>query len=290
MVEHQPICLFAKQALRKNSTKLLVAMCVGIALSVYGIYVHSRSHSNPGYESNIAVASHWLFNVANKIIHPTTMLNGCKTSQKATAAMGVGKQAGMLKMRLILNFIMQMLIEPMTHYAGPINVGINLIQIILLKIFCKSKPATTAIIVLSGIGFCVSMFCFIGSMASCKLMCISCLGIHHMFIIYYGLARNRIIKGMLCPPQQANSNNNCSYPGINLSGANANLSSGSGSCNTSGGNLATKMNATVTKALHSPTSKCTSNKMVFGTSSIPKVNPSSANNADGARRRSNRQL
>lgn len=204
MVSGQPVCVYAMQKLKRNSTTLLIAMCIGIALALYGCYVQARSQSNPHYTSTIATATHWLYNnLGKKIMHPSALLRNCNGFSRGGESMSKARGFGHMCSYVLMRF----LIKPMVQYSGIMNGMINIVQIILLKVYCKSVPVTDVIIALSGVGFAISMLCLIGSIINCKLMCFSCLGIHHLFIIFYGLRRRQIIKNLLCPTENTGSGN-----------------------------------------------------------------------------------
>lgn len=146
----------------------------------------NRGHSNPHFMPTISVAGHWLYNMfGQKILHPTSILKPCaKSTFKQT----------------VPHFLMRALIKPVVHYSGLVNGLINIMQIILLKLYCSNLMATNAIIALSATGWLISMVCLFGAFATCKLMCISCLGIQHKIIIYLAWRRRAIIQNMFCPP------------------------------------------------------------------------------------------
>lgn len=192
----RPVCVYAMAGLKRNSTKLLITMCIGIALALYGCYVQARSQSNPTYMPSISMATRWLYtSLGNTLAHPTHMMKGC--NHKAT------KQT-------VPHFLMRHLVKPIVQYSGLINGMINLTQIILLKVYCRSVKATNVMIAMSAVGFIISMICMGGAYATCRLMCISCLGIHHLVIIYYANCRRRIIQNILCPPNNTNEGA-CTY-------------------------------------------------------------------------------
>lgn len=197
--ESRPIyCAAALNGLKRNSTKLLITMCIGIALAFYGVYVQARSQSNPSYMPTISIASHWIYKAIGKqaIKHPTHMLTGCFNKQLAKGGS--------------FNALMHYLVMPIVHFSGIINGITNIIQIVLLKVYCRDICATNVTIGLSVFGFIISMICLSGSYASCKLMCISCLGIHHMVIIYLALRRRNILMNIECP-QSNTSEGACTY-------------------------------------------------------------------------------
>lgn len=196
--EARPICAQAMSGLKRNSTRLLITMCIGIALAMYGVYVQARSESNPSYMPAVSIASHWLYKAIGKetLKHPGQMLSGCFNKQvlKATGP----------------RFLMRNFILPIVHTSGIINGSINLIQIILLKVYWREMFATYVTIGLSATGFVISMLCLYGAYASCKLMCISCLGIHHVIIIYLALWRGKILQNIHCPDNNS-SLGPCNY-------------------------------------------------------------------------------
>lgn len=183
--DSRPVCQYAVAGLKKNSTKLLIAMCVGIALALYGAYVQSRTHADPNYLSTLSMATHW----AKDLV-------GAKMASRLIKAC---VQTPAMK-RTVPHFMMRMLVHPIVHYSAIMSGFINVAQIILLKVYCKSVPVTNVIIALSAIGLVLSAVCMVGAFAACKTMCITCLGIHHCFIIYYAVRRRIFIKNMLCPP------------------------------------------------------------------------------------------
>lgn len=192
--ETRPTCVYALAGLKRNETRLMIVMCVGIALALYGVYIQARSQSNPSYMPTISVATSWLYeSLGHRLNHPTSMFASCQ-----------GKQAKTTVPASFGHFLLHKLIEPVTHYSGIINGTINVIQIAILKVYSKSLTGTDAIIGLSSFGMVVSMICLLGSFASCKLMCISCLGIHHIVIIYLAIRRRRMLKNILCPTANIN--------------------------------------------------------------------------------------
>lgn len=190
--ETRQICSQAMSGLKRNSTKLLITMCVGIALAMYGVYVQARSESNPSYMPSISIASHWLYKTIGKqtLKHPGQMLSGCFNKQVARATTS--------------HFLMRNFILPIVHTSGIMNGLINLIQIILLKVYWREIFAANVTIALSATGFAISMLCLYGAYASCKLMCISCLGIHHLIIIYLACCRGKILQNIYCPETISN--------------------------------------------------------------------------------------
>lgn len=194
---NRPICIYAEAALKKNGLKLLVVICIGIALALYGVYVQARRSSNPHYVPTITVATHWFYtSVASRFPVPgATYMNGC------------GNKYGMR--HRLPHALWRYFVGPIVKNSGFINGMINVVQIALLKMYCSSIRATDAIISLSAIGWIISMICLFGSFASCKLMCISCLGVHHLVVIYLAVRRRKIIQNMLCP--QANVNQSCTF-------------------------------------------------------------------------------
>lgn len=197
--ESRPICVYALAGLKRNSTKLLVVMCIGIGLALYGIYIGVRSQTNPNYQPTITVAANWLYqSVGQKTANSGYFMNGCRNKQSFKPTFG--------------HLLMSNFVYPISRYSGILNGSINVAQIILLKVFCKSFSGTDAIIGLSAIGLIISMICLVGSFAFCKLICISCLGIHHIVIIYLAIRRRRMLKNILCPPQNINEGaSSCSF-------------------------------------------------------------------------------
>lgn len=191
--EQRNVCVYAKASLKQNSTKLLVAMCVGIVLALYGCYVRSQSKVDPHYMPSVSVAVHWLNDrITNNVGNPMNMLKrNCPPtkSPKFSAASHV-----------LGRYVWGPFVSNSSILNGMINIG----QIILLKVWCSSIRATNAIMGLSVLGLVVSAVCVVSAFASCKLMCLSCLGIHHIAIIYLAIIRNRILANIFCPPLQAN--------------------------------------------------------------------------------------
>lgn len=188
--EARPVCVYTMASLKKNSTKLLVLMCIGIALALYGIYVQARSQSNPNYMPTLTLATHWLYhNVGQRIAHPSTLLTGtnCGALRQQAAKGSVGR------------LLMSRFVAPVTRYSGIMNGFINVLQILLLMVYGRSVMGADAIMGLSAFGLVVSAICLVGSFAVCKLMCISCLGIHHIVIIYLALRRRRLLSNIFCP-------------------------------------------------------------------------------------------
>lgn len=196
---NRPICIYAEAALKKNGTKLLVVISIGIALALYGVYVQARSRSNPHYMPTITIATHWFYtSVASRFPIPgASYMNGCGN-----------KYGGGMRQRLP-HALWRFFVSPIVKNSGFINGMINVVQIALLKMYCCSLKATDAIIALSAIGWLVSMICLFGAFASCKLMCISCLGVHHLAIIYLAVRRRKIVQNILCP--QPNVSQSCTF-------------------------------------------------------------------------------
>lgn len=189
--EQRNVCVYAKANLKQNSTKLLVAMCVGIALALYGCYVRSQSKVDPHYMPSVSVAIHWLNEkITNNVGNPMNMLkrNCHSKAPKYNAS----------------HILSRYVLAPFVSNSGILNGLINVGQIILLKVWCSSIPATNAIMGLSVLGLVVSGVCVVSAFASCKLMCLSCLGIHHIAIIYLAIIRNRILCNIHCPPANTN--------------------------------------------------------------------------------------
>lgn len=189
--EPRHLCVYAMSSLKKNSTRLLVVMCIGIALGAYGIYVQARSHSNVSYVPSITMATRWMAErVGYKMMHPSQMMKACGM---AKGAANMAKHSGGL-----CHFMMRFLVNPIVSNSGMMNLMINVAQIILLKVYCRSIMATDVMIAMSVLGLIISMICMFGSFATCKLMCISCLGLQHMAIIYFSFCRRKILQNMLC--------------------------------------------------------------------------------------------
>lgn len=217
----RPVCIYAEAALKRNGTKLLIVMCIGLALALYGLYVTARTSSNPHYMPTITVATHWFYtSVANKLHIPgTSYWTGCG-----------GNQKGRL-LRRFPQMLWRFMVKPMTKHSGFFNGLIHIGQIALLRMHPMNLKATDAIIALSAIGFVISMVCLFGAAISCKLMCISCLGIHHMVIIYLAARRRKIVQNILCPP--ANVSQNCTF-GISNTGSTNTGTSGTQNRTTTG--------------------------------------------------------
>lgn len=187
------ICVIARGELKKNSNRLLVAMCIGIALALYGCYVSTRSQSNPHYMPQTSMAVHWLNGKFGKILdNPIKMLKNCNNKHSKQT-----HTHSKLHSHNLINYVL----HGFANHSGIINGIINLVQIMILKMYCSSIQATDVILGLSTFGLLVSLLCIIGSFASCKLMCLSCLGIHHAFIIYFVVCRRKILTNALCPIQ-----------------------------------------------------------------------------------------
>lgn len=195
----QPMCVYAKANLKRNSTKLLVAMCIGIALALYGGYVATRMRTNDRYVPTISAATHWLGNrIGHSFKYPMEILKatGCNTKSHhmySRPPLTAGQ------------WFVKNMVRPFVSISGLINGLLNIGQMILLKVYCMSVPACNGIIAMSAIGLAISLLAMIGSIITCKLMCLSCLGIHHGFIIYFAMKRRIIIQNMLCPPGAAGS-------------------------------------------------------------------------------------
>lgn len=210
----RPVCVYALAGFKKNTTKLMVVMCIGIALALYGVYVQARSSSNPNYMPTITLATNWLYNnIGQRIVHPSYLLNGCNGKQLVKQSFG--------------SLMMHRFVYPVTRYSGLFNGFINLVQIVLLKVCYKSLAGVDAIVGLSAAGLAISFVCLIGSFAYCKLMCISCLGIHHVVIIYLAIRRRRILNNILCPTANVNEGSTCTF-GSSTGGGGGGAGSGSG--------------------------------------------------------------
>lgn len=160
--------------------KLLIIMCIGIALALYGMYVRSRANTNPNYMSPINTATHWMLDhVGSKILHPF--------------------RGGSCASRGIRHSFISEFLQMVVNSSGLVNGLINVTQIIVLKVNSSSVKSADAIIAMSSIGWVVSMICLVGAFSSCKLMCISCLGIQHVAIIYFAIKRRKMILSSQCP-------------------------------------------------------------------------------------------
>lgn len=206
---NRPICVYALANLKRNSTRLLIAMCIGIGLALYGAYVASRMRSSVRYTPTIQAATSW-FNerLAHTLGHPMSKLTG-----GASCSAGQTNQALYRTPLTRSKWILDKIVRPFVTSSGLINLLINISQIVLLKIYSMSGPACDAIVGLSIGGLVVSGMCMFGALMTCKTMCLSCLGIHHAVIIYFALKRRTIIHSMLCPSgpgSTGNSNNNTS--------------------------------------------------------------------------------
>lgn len=243
-------CVYARNNLRKNSNKLLVAMCIGIALALYGCYVQARAriHSNQVHSMN--GASHWM---NERLLKPMNQWRGaCSGSQNNGAHHNAASRV-----------VMEYMVRPFIAQSGLINGLINVIQIVLLKLYCSSLPATNAIVALSVVGLCLSLVCLIGALATCKMMCVSCLGLHHAAIIWFALQRRAIFRSMLCPP-----------------GPGSGLSSGPGSSESAKTSLAAKATTTTkttTATGHQSGATKTVATPVVGKKTLPGDNESSPN-------------
>lgn len=190
MTVDRPICTYALASLKKNSTHLLIAICIGLALSLYGIYVQARS-VNPAYKSSLNMASSWMIQaISDKFMNPAKLFYNCYA--KATAK------------RSVPSFFSRYMIRPIIYKSGLMNAAISITQIVLLKLYCRSVRAATTIVILSALGVLISGICFFGTLASCKAICISCLSFHHGVVIYLAMRRRNMIGNMLCPPANTN--------------------------------------------------------------------------------------
>lgn len=206
----RPICVYAAANLRKNSTRLLIAMCIGIALAMYGAYVQIRSHSNPAYAPSIVTAGKMVHKMLTSTwVGSRTLMSGCNS--------GSGGSRGTFR-HVAPKYLMQNVLKPIVHYSGIVNGCFNIIQIILLKVCCRSIRATNGIIALSVVGSIMSMVCMVGAYTTCKVMCISCLGIHHIAIVYLAVRRRKMLMNMLCPAESSSPNNNTLTSSTSISG------------------------------------------------------------------------
>lgn len=190
----RPVCVYAKAALKRNGTRMMLIMCIGIALALYGGYVANRMRANSRYMPAMSAASHWLNSrLAQTIGYPMSMFG---SSGNCDPRFGSFKEVGRV-------WVMNKLIKPIVASSGFINGIVNVTQIILLKVYCSSVKATDAIIGLSIVGLVVSIICLVGSFFTCKMMCLSCVGIHHGLIIYLGMKRRQIQYNIMCPSELA---------------------------------------------------------------------------------------
>lgn len=209
----RPICVNAMPNLRRNSTRLMVVMCIGIALSLYGVYIQTRSSSNLNYSPSVSVASSWLYhNVGQHLMSPSFLTNGGSCVRDRAPNRPTFAQLFMYRF-----------VHPTMRYSAIVNGLINVSQILLLKVYCKSLSGTDTIIGLSAFGIGISLICLIGSFAFCRLMCISCLCIHHIVIIYLAVMRRRMVQGLTCP---TSGPPNLFGPGSAIGGASAGCSGG----------------------------------------------------------------
>lgn len=210
MANERPVCVYAMAALQRNSTRLMIMMCVGVALALCGVYIQTRMQSNPNYTPTIAVATKWFYAIlGRRLVNSSRLLRGCTNELSDSFKPTVGK------------LLMHRFIYPITRYSGLMNGTINLVQIILLKVYCKSFTGTHSIIALSALGAGISLLCLIGSFVACKMMCLSCLGIHHGAIIYLAMNRCRILKNVLCPTENVNASGCTFGPGNSTSSSNS---------------------------------------------------------------------
>lgn len=185
MSENRQICVYAAASLKQNSTNLLIAMCCGIGLALYGCHVASQMSSNPTYIPSTSIAIHWLNDkLATSLGNPMNLIKGnCNVKQHS---------------RYVADGFIYIL-KLFATYSGLMNGIINLAQILLLKMKGYDMIATNIIVSLSVLGILVSLMCIMGSYATCKIVCLSCIGLHHGFIIYYGLRRRKMLSNLVCP-------------------------------------------------------------------------------------------
>lgn len=197
----RPICVYAKANLKRNSTRLMVAMCIGIMLAIYGAYVSSRMRNNERYMPTLSSAGNWLNKrFMDSFGNPMSIFSlNCMNIKQARAKSAAA-------------WVMSNMIKPFVNQSGLLNGLINVTQIILIKVYCMSIPVTDAVIGLSIAGLFVSILCLVGSFLSCKMMCLTCLGIHHALIIYFGLQRRCILTNMLCPTSVSSNSTSGSKP------------------------------------------------------------------------------
>lgn len=269
----RPVCVYAMSGLKRNSTKLMVVMCIGIAFALYGVFVQTRAHhASHHYMPKVAtVASSWLYhNVGQHLMSPSFLKTGGTCNAERRAAMR----------HSFARLIMTRFVYPTMRYSGIINGLINLIQIILLKVYCKSVCSCDAITGLSVVGLIVSMICLWGSVVGCRLMCISCLGIHHMIIMYFAIKRRRMVQNMLCPPANLSglaTSSTCTFSAITGSGA----GSGTSGTGTPRRNSSARTSPAHSSGLPQATTKNTG-------SSLSHRRTGGTDGHDQARRRSNR--
>lgn len=260
--ETRPVCVYAIAGLRRNSNRLMIVMCIGIAFALYGVYVGMRHHSNPSYVPSVSAASSWLYNNVGQLIMKPKFL---KTGVSCT-------RGGSYTKNTFGHLLMRRFVYPTMRYSGLLNGLINLAQIAILRMYSKSVCATDTIIGLSAFGLVVSFICLVGSFASCRLMCISCLGIHHKVIIYLAAQRRRMVQSILCPSSNLAGlpSGTCSFGAATGGGG----GSGSGSGGSSGGRINLAPPATGQQSAKH-TSSCVTRR-------------TGSDNHDQSRRRSNR--
>jgi len=194
-------CVYTQLELNKNRCKMLWFMCIGIAIALYGIYVQARSASNPSYSPSLEVASSWMYhNVVHKVAQPTSwfrdILAGCGHHASQTIKKDSGGLGSMIMNRLML---------PAVRYSGMANGMIHVLQICFLLSSPKSTRAAEVILAFSSLGLLVSALCLGGAMAHCRLIGFTCLGVHHMVIMWLAWGRRLLLKGANCPSVAAAS-------------------------------------------------------------------------------------
>lgn len=211
-------CVYAVANLKRNSTRLVVAMCIGIVVSLYAIYLQARVSA--GYDLYITKACHWLMQhmgVKSASLSSSAANGGNCWTKTACAKTGsrLNPFAAMYHHPTSgLHRIMRRLAMPMVSCTTLLNGLINAIQIIVLKVCCKSIAGTNAIIGMSAFGMVLSSICMISSMFSCcKLLCLSCFSLQHVAIIYFACRRRCIIRNMMCPSEnlQPPAGSGCSF-------------------------------------------------------------------------------
>jgi hypothetical protein len=189
--ETRPICVYAMPNIKRNSTRLMIVMSIGIALALFGVYVQARNRSNPQYMPSVSLVSGWLYHNVGHLMSPSFFMDGASCNRAARQLPP--------SLRPSSRSFMQRFIYPVMRCSAILNGLINVAQILLLKIYCKSVCGTNIIIGLSAIGVVISAICLIGSFATCRLMCLSCLGIHHVVIMYLAAKRRRMLQSFICP-------------------------------------------------------------------------------------------
>lgn len=174
-------CAYATPCLRKNKIYLVLCMTIGIATAIYAMYNHSKS----GASSYLPTAA----------LH--TILNSNHLTSKYAA------KFGNVAARVTCDTKDNLFGSPMVRTSSIITLSVHVIQLVVIGVYSRSCYATKSIMGMSAAGLAVSMICMIVGLFSCKSYCMSCLGLQHLAIMYFGYNRLHLLKSSGCPSPSA---------------------------------------------------------------------------------------